>query len=63
MTKEKALVELNESGFDIKQIEVDAFMVYDNGKFGFVNNEDPFIVNGDEVLEIHEMYLKNKITK
>jgi hypothetical protein len=63
MTKEKALVELNESGFDIKQIEVDAFMVYDNGKFGFVNNEDPFIVDGDEVLEIHEMYLKNKITK
>jgi hypothetical protein len=32
-------------------------------EFGFINNEDPFIVDGDEVLEIHEMYLKNKITK
>jgi hypothetical protein len=63
MTKEKALVELNESGFDIKQIEADKFMVYDTGLFGFVSEEDPFIVDGDEVLEIHEMYLKNKITK
>ena len=32
-------------------------MVYDNGKFGFCNDEDPFIVDGDGVLEIYEDYL------
>ena len=53
-----AFVELNENGFHIEQVEADKFMVYDNGKFGFANDEDPFIVDGDGVLEIYETYLK-----
>ena len=57
MTVEKAFNELVESGFKIEQFETDKFMVYDNGKFGFVSGEDPFIVDGDDVLEIYEMYM------
>ena len=58
MTVEKALKELNEYGFHIVQFEPDKFMVYDTGLFGFLNDEDPFVVDGDGVLEIHEMYLE-----
>jgi DNA-binding helix-hairpin-helix protein with protein kinase domain len=54
---ETAFKELIEKGFHIEQVEADAFMVYDNGKFGFVSEEDPFIVDGEGVLEIYEMYL------
>jgi hypothetical protein len=57
MTIEKAFKELVGNGFQIEQIEVDKFMVYDNGKFGFCSDEDPFIVDGDGVLEIYEDYL------
>ena len=57
MTVEKALAELNEYGFHIEQIEADKFMVYDTGLFGFVSEEDPFIVDGDGVLEIYENYI------
>jgi hypothetical protein len=59
MNVEKALKELNEYGFHIKQIEADKFMVYDTGLFGFVNDEDPFIVDGDGVIEIYETYLED----
>ena len=52
-----AFKELIEKGFHIEQVETDKFMVYDNGKFGFASDEDPFIVDGDGVLEIYEMYL------
>ena len=57
MTVETALAELNESGFHIEQVEADKFMVYDTGLFSFVSEEDPFIVDGDGVLEIYEKYL------
>lgn len=57
MLVEKAFKELIENGFNIERVEVDKFMVYDNGKFGFVLEEDPFIVDGEGVLEIYEMYL------
>ena len=57
MTIEKAFKELIGNGFQIEQIEADKFMVYDNGKFGFCSDEDPFIVEGDEILEIHEQYI------
>jgi hypothetical protein len=57
MTVEKALKELNGYGFHIVQIEVDKFMCYDTGLFGFVSDEDPFIVDGDGVLEIYEDYI------
>ena len=52
-----AFKELIEKGFHIEQVETDKFMVFDNGKFGFASDEDPFIVDGDGVLEIYEMYL------
>ena len=58
LTVEQALKELNKYGFHIVQIEADKFMVYDTGLFGFVSDEDPFIVDGDEILEIHMMYLE-----
>jgi hypothetical protein len=57
MTIEKAFKELVGNGFQIEQIEVDKFMIYDNGKFGFCSDEDPFIVDGDGVLEIYNDYL------
>ena len=57
MTVEKALKELNENGFHIVQMEPNKFKAYDTGLFGFCKEEDPFIVDGDDVLEIYEMYL------
>jgi len=57
MTVEKALQELNENGFHIEQFEADKFMCYDTGKFGFCSDEDPFVVDGDEIIEIYEQYL------
>jgi hypothetical protein len=59
MTVEEALKELIGNGFEINQFETDKFIVFDNGKFGFVSDEDPFIVDGDGILEIYEMYLED----
>jgi len=58
MTVEEALKELNEYGFHIEQFEADKFMCYDTGLFGFIKNEDPFVIDGDGVLEIYESYIK-----
>jgi hypothetical protein len=58
MTIEKALAELNKYGFHIEQLEADKFMCYDTGLFGFCSDEEPFIVDGDEILEIYENYIK-----
>jgi hypothetical protein len=60
MTVEQAFKELIGNGFSIDQVETDKFMVFDNGKFGFCSDEDPFIVDGDGILEIHEMYLEDE---
>jgi len=57
MTVEKALAELIEYGFHIVQIDTDQFKCYDTGLFGFVEEEDPFIVDGEGVLEIYEDYI------
>jgi DNA-binding helix-hairpin-helix protein with protein kinase domain len=57
MTVKEALTELNEYGFHIVQINEDEFLVHDTGLFGFVEEEDPFVVDADELLEIHEQYL------
>ena len=59
MTVEQAFKELIGNGFSIDQVETDKFMVFDNGKFGFCSDEDPFSVDGDGILEIHEMYLED----
>jgi hypothetical protein len=58
MIVEKALAALLAKGADIKQIAADEFMVTDNGFFGFATLEDPFIVDGDGVLEIYDMYIE-----
>jgi hypothetical protein len=58
MTIEKALVELIEKGATIKQIATNEFLVTDNGFFGFINVVDPFVVDGEELLEIHSMYIE-----
>ena len=57
VTVHQALEKLVAAGYNIEQIEPDKFMVTDNGKFGFVTDEDPFIVDGNGVLEIFNMYL------
>ena len=57
MTVEKALTELIGKGARIEQIKADKFMVYDNGFWGFCSDEDPFIVDGEEILEMHEQYV------
>ncbi len=58
MTVEKALVDLVEKGATIKQISTNEFLVTDNGFFGFIKDEDPFVVDGEELLEIHSMYIE-----
>jgi hypothetical protein len=57
MTVEQALQELLANGFQIEQIEADKFICSDNDRFGFCSDEDPFTVDGDEILEIHERYI------
>lgn len=57
MTPEHALKELKENGFEITKIEDNKFLVVDNGKFGFSEEEQPFIVDNEELLEIHETYI------
>ena len=57
MNVETVLTELTKNGFQIEQIETDKFMCYDNGKFGFCSDEDPFVVDSEELLEIFETYL------
>jgi hypothetical protein len=58
MTVEQALKELSENGFKVEQIEADKFMCYDNGRFGICSDDDPFIIDGDGVLEIYEAYIE-----
>lgn len=57
MTTEQALKELKENGANITKIEEDKFIVVDNGFFGFCEEEEPFIIDGEELLEIHEQYI------
>ena len=57
MSVEKAFEELVANGFEINKLGGDEFLVVDNGKFGFVEEEEPFVVDGDEILERHEMYI------
>ena len=57
MTVEKALNALVKKGALIEQIESDKFLVTDNGFFGFCTDEEPFIVDGDGILEIFDDYI------
>lgn len=57
MTIEEALAELIENGFKIEKLNDNEFLCHDNGRFGFLENEESFIVDGEELLHIHETYL------
>ena len=57
MTIEQAHKELLEEGFEITKVNDNQFIVVDNGKFGFCEDVEPFIIDGEELLEIHEQYL------
>lgn len=59
METKKAFEELLKAGFDISRIDDDKFEVTDNGKFGFLEDEEPFIVDGEELIEIYETYLND----
>ena len=57
MTVEKALNALVKKGALIEQVEADKFLVTDNGFFGFCSDEDPFIVDGNGILDIFDDYI------
>jgi hypothetical protein len=52
-----ALVALTEAGADIKQIGENSFLVRDNGFHGFCEETDPFIIDGEDLLEMWEQYI------
>ena len=56
MTTQDALNKLIEAGADIEEIDQDSFLVRDNGFHGFAQEEDPFIVDADDLIEMYEMY-------
>ena len=58
MTTEQVLAKLLEHGFEIEQIEADKFMCYDNGRFNFCSDENPFIVDADSLFDIYEQYIE-----
>ena len=57
MTVQEALQALVDKGARIEQFEADMFTVYDNGFWGFLNEEDPFVVDGDGILELYNTYI------
>ena len=56
MSKLETLIQ---NGFNITQIESNKYIVVDNGRFGFINNEDPFVIDEDDLDEIYELYIEN----
>jgi hypothetical protein len=57
MEIENALVSLTKAGADITQIGEDVFLVRDNGFHGFFEDEDPFEIDGEDLLEMYEQYV------
>ena len=57
MEIENALVSLTKAGADITQIGEDVFLVRDNGFHGFLEDEDPFEIDGEDLLEMYEQYV------
>ena len=51
------LKELLAAGFDIEKVNDNEYICQDNGRFGFVSDEEPFVVDAEELLEIHEQYI------
>jgi hypothetical protein len=56
MTVEKAFQKLVDAGADIVLVNESEYIVYNNGFLGLCSNEDPFVVNGDDILEMYEKY-------
>jgi cystathionine beta-lyase family protein involved in aluminum resistance len=50
------LEELKKMGADITPIDNNRFIVVDNGFFGFLEDEEPFIIDEDELVEIYNQY-------
>ena len=57
MKIEGALVSLTKAGADITQIGEDVFLVRDNGFHGFIEETDPFEIDGEDLLEMYEQYV------
>jgi len=57
MKIEDALVSLIKAGADITQIGEDVFLVRDNGFHGFLEETDPFEIDGEDLLEMYEQYV------
>jgi hypothetical protein len=60
MNVNDALVALTDAGADIEQVGENSFLVRDNGFLGLLEETDSFIVDGDDLLEMHEMYLEEE---
>ena len=57
MNVNDALIELLDAGAEIQQLGENSFLVIDNGFWGFSEYTEPFVVDGEDILEMHEMYL------
>lgn len=55
-----ALKDLIKAGADITQTGENTFLVRDNGFHGFLEDEDPFEIDGEELLEMWEQYIDYK---
>jgi len=60
MTLEDVLADLNQAGADITQTGENTFLVRDNGFHGFREETDPFEIDGEDLLEMHEQYIDYK---
>jgi hypothetical protein len=60
MTITEALNDLTKAGADITQTGENTFLVRDNGFHGFLEEEEPFEVDGEDLLEMWEQYVNDK---
>lgn len=60
MTLTKTLDDLTKAGADITQTGKNTFLVKDNGFLGLMEGTDPFEIDGEELLEMHEQYINYK---
>lgn len=56
----EALLSLTEAGADITRVGEDTFLVRDNGFHGFLEETDPFEIDGEDLIEMHDQYLNDK---
>ena len=57
----EALQDLIKAGADITQTGENTFLVKDNGFHGFLKEEDPFEVDGEDLLEMHNQYITGPV--